>query len=226
MRHALCPMPLNIGTQAMQLLSGNLDNSAGAKNLPPGRIKIVQALISLLEQKEFNAVTTAEIAKKAGVTEALIYKYFKDKRDLLHQVLREYLEQYGVYLDHDLKGIKGALNKLRKLIWSHINVYARNRVFARILLVEARTNPDYYKSETYSLVKRYSDTVLSIIEEGIRKRELRDDLDPTLIRHGILGSIEQICLTGVIFGREIEPDALTEELCELLFKGLERKENK
>ena len=210
----------------MQLLSDNFNKSSETRSQPPGRIKIVQALISLLEQKEFNAVTTAEIAKKAGVTEALIYKYFKDKRDLLHQVLREYLEQYGVYLDHDLKGIKGALNKLRKLIWSHINVYARNRVFARILLVEARTNPDYYKSETYSLVKRYSDTVLSIIEEGIRKREIRDDLDPTLIRHGILGSIEQICLTGVIFGREIEPDALTEELCELLFKGLERKENK
>lgn len=208
----------------MQLLSGNLAKIPVTKNQPPGRIKIVQALISLLEQKEFNAVTTAEIAKKAGVTEALIYKYFKDKRDLLHQVLREYLEQYGVYLDHDLKGIKGALNKLRKLIWSHINVYARNRVFAKILLVEARTNPDYYKSETHSLVKRYSDTVLSIIEEGIRNQEIRDDLEPTLIRHGILGSIEQICLTGVIFGREIEPDALTEELCELLFKGLERKE--
>jgi AcrR family transcriptional regulator len=208
----------------MQLLSGNLAKSPGTKNLPPGRIKIVQALISLLEQKEFNAVTTAEIAKKAGVTEALIYKYFKDKRDLLHQVLREYLEQYGVFLDHDLKGIKGALNKLRKLIWSHINVYARNKVFAKILLVEARTNPDYYNSETYKLVKRYSDTVLSIIEEGVRNGEIRDDLEPTLIRHGILGSIEQICLTGVVFDREIEPDELTEELCEMLFKGLERKE--
>ncbi len=209
----------------MQLLSDNFNKSSETRSQPPGRIKIVQALISLLEQKEFNAITTAEISKKAGVTEALIYKYFKDKRDLLHQVLREYLEQYGVYLDHDLKGIKGALNRLRKLIWSHINVYARNRVFARILLVEARTNPDYYKSETYSLVKRYSDTVLSIIEEGIRNREIREDLEPTLVRHGILGCIEQICLTGVIFGREIEPDALTEELCELLFKGLERKEN-
>jgi AcrR family transcriptional regulator len=207
----------------MQLLSDDFNKTKVARNQPPGRIKIVQALIALLEQKEFNAITTAEIAKKAGVTEALIYKYFKDKRDLLHQVLREYLEQYGVYLDHDLKGVKGALNKLRKLIWSHINVYARNKVFARILLVEARTNPDYYKSETYNLVKRYSDTVLSIIEEGIRNQEIRDDLEPTLIRHGILGSIEQICLTGVIFGREIEPDALTEELCELLFKGLERK---
>ncbi len=115
------------------------------KPLPPGRIKITRALKSLLEKKEFNAITTAEIAKKAGVTDALIYKYFKDKRDLLHQVLSEYLEEYRTQITLDLKGIKGTLNKLRKLIWSHINVYATNRVFARILLIEVRNYPDYYQ---------------------------------------------------------------------------------
>ena len=62
----------------------------------PARIKIADALRGLLEKKEFNAITTAEIARSAGVTEALIYKYFKDKRDLLHQVLVEYLEQYHI----------------------------------------------------------------------------------------------------------------------------------
>ncbi len=78
----------------MPLIANNTANKSKAKSLPPGRIKITQALKLLLERKEFGAVTTAEIAKQAGVTEALIYKYFKDKRDLLHQVLREYLEQY------------------------------------------------------------------------------------------------------------------------------------
>ncbi|UCH19388.1 MAG: TetR/AcrR family transcriptional regulator [Deltaproteobacteria bacterium] len=194
------------------------------KNLPPGRLKITQALKTLLEHKEFNGITTAEIAKNAGVTEALIYKYFSDKRDLLHEVLREYLENYGVQLEWDLKGIKGAINKLRKLIWSHINVYATNRVFARILLVEVRNHPDYYRSETYKLVQKYSDTVLSIIQEGIRDQEIRDDIPPKLIRHGILGSIEQVCLSGIIFGREISPEDLTEDLCEFIFKGIERKD--
>ena len=191
------------------------------KSLPPGRIKITQALKLLLEKKEFSAVTTAEIAKQAGVTEALIYKYFKDKRDLLHQVLREYLEQYQVQVENDLKGIKGALNRLRKLIWSHINVYATNRVFAKILLLEVRNYPDYYKSETYELVKIYSNTVLRIIEEGIRNKEIRKDLEPKLIRLGIIGSIEQVCLSGVVFGREISPDDITENLCEFIFKGIE-----
>jgi AcrR family transcriptional regulator len=207
----------------MPLIANNTANKSEAKSLPPGRIKITQALKLLLERKEFGAVTTAEIAKQAGVTEALIYKYFKDKRDLLHQILREYLEQYQVQVENDLKGIKGALNKLRKLIWSHINVYATNRVFAKILLLEVRSHPDYYKSETYDLVKIYSDTVLRIIEEGVRNREIREDLEPKLIRLGIIGSIEQVCLSGVVFDREISPDDITENLCEFIFKGIERE---
>ena len=205
----------------MGLLLADTAKNLKEKPLPPGRIKITQALKALLEEKEFGAITTAEIAKHAGVTEALIYKYFKDKRDLLHQVLSEYLEQYRAQVTLDLKGIKGTLNKLRKLIWSHINVYATNRVFARILLIEVRNYPDYYKSETYELVKEYSDVVLKIIEEGILNQTIRNDLPAKLIRYSILGSIEQVCLSGIIFGKDINSGELTEQLCEILFKGIE-----
>jgi AcrR family transcriptional regulator len=195
-------------------------NNSKVRPLPPGRIKIVESLKTLLEEKEFGAITTAEIAKNAGVTDALIYKYFKDKRDLLHQILSDYLEQYRAQITHDLRGINGVFNKLRKLIWSHINVYATNRVFAKVLLIEVRNYPDYYKSETYERVKEYSDIVLKIIEEGIQNKEIRDDISPKLMRYGILGSIEQVCLTGITFGRKIDPDGLTEQLCEFFFKGI------
>jgi TetR/AcrR family fatty acid metabolism transcriptional regulator len=195
-------------------------STAKGRPPPPGRVKIVASLKQLLEKKDFGAITTAEIAKNAGVTEALIYKYFKDKRDLLHQILSDYLEQYRARIIQDLGGIKGSLNRLRKLVWSHINVYATNRVFARILLIEVRNYPDYYKSETYERVKEYSDIVLKILDEGIRNHEIRNDISPKLIRHGILGSIEQVCLSGITFHRPIDPDDLTEQLCEFFFKGI------
>jgi len=190
---------------------------------PPGRIKIANSFITLLEQKEFNSITTAEIARNAGVTEALIYKYFEDKRGLLHQVLEEYLEQYLVQFELDLKGIKGALNKIRKLIWSHIHVYSNNRVFAKILFLEVRNHLDYYNSETYGLVKDYSKILLDIIEEGVQSGEIRDDIPVKLIRQVVFGSIEHVCLTGVIFRREISPDELTEDLCKFIFSGIERR---
>jgi hypothetical protein len=40
------------------------------------------------------------------------------------------------------------------------------------------------------------------------------------MRNGILGSIEQVCLSGITFGRDIDPDDLTEQLCEFLFRGI------
>ena len=195
--------------------------SEKSKPYPPGRIKIANAFISLLAHKEFSAITTAEIAKKAGVTEALIYKYFEDKRGLLHQVLKEYLEQYLVQFERDLKGIKGALNKIRKLIWGHISVYSSNRVFAKILFLEVRNHLDYYRSDTYQLIRAYSKILLEIIEEGVENGEIRSDIPPKLIRQVIFGSIEHVCLTGVIFKGEISPDDLTEDLCKFIFKGIE-----
>jgi AcrR family transcriptional regulator len=196
-----------------------LNNETG-RAYPPGRIKIVEALRTLLKTKDFSAITTAEIAKNAGVTEALIYKYFKDKRDLLYQVLAEYLVDYLVDAERDLKGIKGALNKLRKSIWTHINAYATDRVFAKILLLEVRSFSDYYKSEPYKLVKQYSNILLGIISEGVADGEIRDDLTPEFIRQIIMGSIEHVCLSGVAFNRALSPDELTEDICRFIFNGI------
>ncbi len=194
-----------------------------AKPMPPGRIKIAEALRGLLEKKDFNAITTAEIARTAGVTEALIYKYFKDKRDLLHQVLAEYFEYYMLQFENELKGIKGSLNKIRKTIWSHINVYANDRVFAKILLLEVRSFSDYYKSRPYKLVKKYSNILRGIIEEGVKNGEIRSDISPSFIEQMIFGSIEHVCLTGVIFNREISANTLTDNLCTFIFKGIEKR---
>ncbi|MCD6569622.1 MAG: TetR/AcrR family transcriptional regulator [Deltaproteobacteria bacterium] len=199
-------------------------SSSQAQSFPPGRIKIAESLKSLLEEKEFGAITTAEIAKVAGVSEALIYKYFKDKRALLYQVLKEYLDQYRMQFELDIKGIKGALNKLRKLVWTHIYVYANNRVLAKLIFLEVRSFPDYYQSETYQWVKKeYSKRLLDIIDEGIRNGEIRDDISPKFIRQVILGGIEHVCLREVIFDQEIFPDELSENLCRLIFEGIERK---
>lgn len=194
------------------------------REFPPGRIRIADALRSLLEKKDFGSITIAEIAETAGVTEALIYKYFKDKRDLLYQVLREYLEHYEPQIKTDLKGIKGSLNKLRKLMWSHLNVYATDRVFAKILLLQVRSFSDYYTSEPYLLVKKYSALLLDMITEGMENGEIRDDIDPRTIRQIIMGSIEHVCLTSIVFGRAIAPDELGESLCELVFRGIEKRE--
>lgn len=190
---------------------------------PPGKIKIAAALRTLLEEKDFNSITTAEISRTSGVNEALIYRYYKDKRGLLHTVLAEYLEDYIETMEMNRKGLKGAVNKLRKLIWDMVYLHHKDRVFSKILLLEVRNFRGYWESETYQIVKRYTRSVLELIKEGMDAGELRDDIPASHIRQIILGAIEHLCLPAVIFGHDIEPDKMTDDICDVIFEGIVKK---
>jgi AcrR family transcriptional regulator len=187
---------------------------------PSGRVKLANALRLLLGEKDFSSITTAEISRTSGVNEALIYRYFGDKRGLLHAVLDEYLENFVEKVDWGLQGIEGAENKLRKFIWSSIYFYDQDRVFSKILLLEVRNYPGYFTSETYDIVRHYSNLLLEVIQSGMEKRELRSDIKAAAVRQIVLGGIEHLVLPAVINDDPIDPDELTGHFCSVILKGL------
>ena len=189
---------------------------------PPGKLKIINAMRTLLEDRTFESLTISEIAVTAGVTEGLIYKYFKDKRDLLHHVLREHYEQFLVLIDRDLQGIDGALNKLKKIIWTCIERYANHRVFARIILLEVRNSEEYFQSEAYGLVRQLNRIIIDIINEGIESGEIRQDLPAAYIRNAIFGTIEHSCLNRVIFNETVSTNDAARIITDLIFNGIKR----
>lgn len=177
----------------------------------------------MLEDHPFESITIADIAQTAGVTEGLIYKYFKNRREVLHHVLKEHYEQFLVQIDRDLQGIDGALNKLKKIIWSSIERYANHRVFARIIMLEVRNSEMYFESEAYGLVQQFNRLIISIIQEGMREGEIRDDLAPGAIRNAMFGAIEHSCLNRAIFNESISTADTAKVVTDMLFHGI-RKE--
>ncbi len=182
--------PRNSGARQAILKKNTQQFGFAANTEPLGSIKLKDALRELLAAKDFNSITTMEISRTSGVNEALIYRYFSDKRGLLHAVLSEYAEAFLSSVLLDLKNIEGAINKLRKLIWSSLCFYNTGRTFAKILLLEVRNYPGYFQSDTYNKIRQYSRIVLEIIEDGIKEGEFRDDIKPTHIRQLILGGLE------------------------------------
>lgn len=189
---------------------------------PPGKLKIINAMRTLLEDRTFESLTISEIAVTAGVTEGLIYKYFKDKRDLLHHVLKEHYELFLILIDRDLQGIDGALNKLKKIIWTCIERYANHRVFARIILLEVRNSEEYFQSEAYGLVRQLNRMIIDIINEGIAGGEIRQDLPAAYIRNAIFGTIEHSCLNRVIFNETVSTNDAARIITDLIFNGIKR----
>jgi len=187
---------------------------------PPGKQKIVQALRGLLEERAFETITIAEIAAEAGVTEGLLYKYFHDKRDLLHHVLKEHFEMFIAGIERDLQGIDGALNKLRKIIWTSIERYANHKVFARIIMLETRNSAKYFETEAYALVRQFSGIVDDVIKEGIATGEIRANLPVVSIRNAIFGTIEHSCLKRVIHNEAVSTNETARFIADLIFNGI------
>ncbi|MDY0220515.1 MAG: TetR/AcrR family transcriptional regulator [Desulfobacterium sp.] len=195
--------------------------TAPRKPSPPGRTKIMKALAKLLKTKNFHSITTAQIAAQAGVTEGLIYKYFKDKRDLLYEVLNDHFKSFLVGIDRAINDEISSLARLSIIIKTTIESYAANRVFARILLIEVRNNPDYFNCDAYSLVRIYAATILEIIRQGQGNGEINRDVDPYVFRQVILGAIEHACLGQVLFGSTMDTTQVSDEISRILFKGVE-----
>ncbi|MCF8095058.1 MAG: TetR/AcrR family transcriptional regulator [Desulfobacteraceae bacterium] len=187
--------------------------------------RLSEALKLLLKEKDFNSITTAEVAKAAKANESLIYRYFKDKRGLLHHVLAEYLKKFLLKMKKDLEDIHGPLDRLKMIMRNTLYFYNNDLVFAKILLIEVRNYPGYYESEPYQIIRIYANAITKIIEEGIEAGLIRNDITPSRLMQSIIGGLEHSFLPSIVFGYDIDSESLANEVYEIILNGvLRRKE--
>ncbi len=84
---------------------------------------ILQAALDVFAEKGFQGAKTREIAKRAGVSETLIFRYFPTKEELYRTGLKELMDQQPVFDDLkmfiDKKDDIGFLTAIAKHIMAH-----------------------------------------------------------------------------------------------------------
>ena len=86
------------------------------------RAQIVETAVRLFSESGYHQTTIDDIAREADISKGLVYKYFKDKNDVLFFVLCHVLEKY------DTEGVlrraadAGPLAALRTLLRNHCEV--------------------------------------------------------------------------------------------------------
>ena len=186
--------------------------------------KILEAASKVMYRNGFGGSSMNAIAQKAGVSEPTIYQYFKGKEDLLFSVVERQIEDSFLFLNEHLQGLNGAHNKLRKLIWAHLRYNDLNREYLTLILLECRSNLNFYQSRAYDLLRKYSGIILSILHEGIQEGVFRSDIYPRLVRSIILGLLDFEAYTVLVTGEigEAVPDH--EDIMRLLDRMLLRND--
>ena len=187
------------------------------------RQNILSAASRMMTRKGFEGSRLNEIAQEAGITEPTIYLHFKGKVDLLFSVAERHMARYFLFLDEHQQGISGAHNKLRKLVWAHLRYSDINREFMSLVLFDCRNNRNFYQSGAYKLVRKYAGILSSILDEGVREKIFRADMNIGLVRDIIFGLMDYEAIR--YFVTREKPDAVLdlEEIMQLLDQMLLRK---
>ena len=63
------------------------------------RARIIDAALHLFSEKGFSGTRTREIARRAGISEALIFRHFRSKEQLYNEALKSTLEGHPLVFD-------------------------------------------------------------------------------------------------------------------------------
>jgi len=152
--------------------------------------QILDAAEEIMSEKGLKASSIAEIAKRAGVTDSLIYNYFNGKEDLFFSIPGRRMKEVLKDLSEQLQGIPDPISRLSKMIWFHLNYNDIHRGYARLLLLECRSNRNFYQHKAYGLIRQYAGIMIGILEDGVEKQIFRSDIDMNLVRDIIFGVLD------------------------------------
>lgn len=162
---------------------------------------IVLDAIDEIDKNGIQAVSTREIAKKQGVSERVIFKYFPKKSDLILAVLEHYSKYDTAIIETTRsKGMK-PLDAIKYFIDSYSAYYENYPAITAITQSYdiLRCYPEFSDKITGILSAR-AQFIQGLIEEGKKEGQITAEADAERLSDIILGYFSRMCLNWRISG--------------------------
>ena len=184
------------------------------------RESILDAASDVFSLHGFEQASTAEIARKAGVSEGLIYKYFINKRDLLRKVIERFGERFGENREAEVLAADTFAERLGILISRELSAMAQEAGLARVIVAEVRAATEQHSGEARAMTRRSRRLWSQIIAEAREAGQLAEGVDEVLAREAIWGAIEHLAWLHLSGLMRVNIDQTAERLTRMFVAGL------
>lgn len=181
---------------------------------------ILEAARAVFAERGFSDTVMSEIAERAGVVEGSIYRYFRNKRELLFRMAEEWFEEMITGDETTLRAISGSRNQLRFIVHRHLQSIHDHPDLSRLVLQHLRPEPDYRDTRLFRLNREYAARVVDVVSRGIASGEIRQGVSPSLVRDIIFGSIEHRSWAFLRDEGDFDVGRLADEVLNLVWEGL------
>lgn len=184
--------------------------------------KIFETAIRLFSTLGYNATTTSEIAKQAAVSEAIIFKYFKNKENLLKEIassatsqiienisIYPFLENVKLSKEYSLKDF------LYSIIKERLTFFDKNHEIVKILLIEMQYS-DAIKRQVFDCIILKASPIFEFIKDVLVKKGLTSEIEASAILRIILGTIESVFFQQHLLCQNISDENIEKEVNAIL----------
>src|SRR5829696_4229797 len=144
------------------------------------REQILQTALTLFAAQGFDATSTRQIAREAGIAEGLIFHYFPTKASLLTAILQDRLEGRRAFRSElrpllEDAGSKPAPEVLRAVASGWLATLRRDEEIVVVLFTAAQTNPEV-REAWQGLIREGTELLTGYLASRVEAGELREDL--------------------------------------------------
>jgi AcrR family transcriptional regulator len=182
--------------------------------------RLIISTIDIIEELGIQGLSTREIAKREGVSEATLFRHYKNKNDLLASVL-DYFSQFDsdLYLTTKLKNLKPK-DAILFFISSTAEYYENYPAITSIMqiLEVLRYEPDL-TGKVNAIINNHNGYIKQMVLEAQDRKELIA-ADPDSISIMISGLFRELCLKWRLNGRNFSLKEKTMSALQTLLHSL------
>jgi len=162
--------------------------------------QIVSIATDLFVKKGFKGATTREIARKAGISEAVIYKYFSRKEDLYKAIIEakcdDDLGRSRLFSALEAKEGRELFVELARFL---ISENTRDQTLMRLLMQSALEQQElsevFIRTKGLDLIEFLETSIAELIKTGVFK-----EVNAGLAARAFLGMVLHYVMTQEIYG--------------------------
>lgn len=168
---------------------------------------IVKAGAALFREKGFGAASMRDLAENIGIEAASLYNHIRSKNEILESICFAVANRFNTYFDEVDTSTEGVLHKVETMLRFHIQQMIENHEEVIVSDREWKHLDEPYLSNFHNQRRNYRKRFAALIEEGIKKGEIKKMDAPTAIiimLHAVSGIESWHRSTSKISAKELE----------------------
>ncbi len=142
---------------------------------------IVKAGAALFREKGFGAASMRDLAETLGIEAASLYNHIRSKNEILESICFNVANRFNTHLDEIETSSNTPLKKIETLLRFHIQQMLENYEEVIVSDREWKHLEDPYLSNFRTQRRNYRKRLAAIIEDGIKKGEIKKIDAPTAV---------------------------------------------